>query len=376
MNKIKILYVIGQLGIGGAELQLHELTKKLDKEKYKPIVCCLSGSTLLADKLEREGIQVFVLPKRKFRLSTILKIVRLIRRERVKIVHTYLFAGNIIGLVAGCLAGAPIRIGSCRSMEFLNLKHRLTESLCFRLATKIISNSKKNAELLAKYERLNKKKIITIYNGVNLQKYSPQKISLFPKMQGKEKLGLPADTNPIIGIVANLSPSKNHKCFLSAASIILKEIPSSRFLIVGDGPQREELKGFATELGIRERVVFAGIKYNLSEIISLMDIVVLSSIREGLPSSILEAMAMSKPLVVTNVGGNAEAVVNGRTGFVVASNNPSAIARAAIKILKDKGLAEKMGQEGRKRVEKYFSSGRMVKKTETLYENLLKSKKN
>ncbi len=363
MKKINILYLIIGLEIGGTEIQLLELLKKLDRKKYNPMVCCMKKRGVLADDMEKMGIKIESLNIRnRFNFLALPRLVKILRREGIDILHTFLFRANILGRLTGRMVRVPIVISS---EECIKLKKKkisiLIDRLTSRWADRIVVISEAIKNTLTKREKINPEKIEVIYNGIDL--------SSFRVENKREK-----DSIPKVGIVGRLHPDKGHRYFLKAAAQTIKKEPKVEFLIVGHGPLRGELEDLSNELALSDKVVFVGGRRDIPQIMSSLDILVLSSLEEGLGNVLLEAMACGRPVVATKVGGVPEAVLDGETGILVSPKNPDALAQATLKLLMNRALAKGMGQAGRRRVEKYFSIDRMVKETEKVYNNLIQEK--
>lgn len=377
-KKIRVLYVIGGLSIGGTERQLIELVKNLDRRLYEPLICCERGGDLVVEA-ERLGIKVKILSKKEVSLknpfaflSVVRNIYNLFRDEKIDIlqscsvdIYTY------IGLTLARFAGIPVIISTRRSMEhFKSRFHFLADAIVNRFTDVIIANSEAVKRDVIQKERIEADKIRIIYNGVEPGRYKVR----IDKCQKKMEFGISGNC-PVVGIIANLFYYKGHREFLHSAKVARKKISNVKFLIFGqDNGIKKELETLAVKLGIKRSVVFAGLRHDIPEILQIIDIQVLSSYEEGFSNVILEGMAAGKPLVVTDVGGNPEAVINGKTGIVVPPKNSDKLAEAIIKLLENPQLAQKMGEEGRKRVRENFGIGKMVSQTEDLYNELMRAK--
>jgi glycosyltransferase involved in cell wall biosynthesis len=206
----------------------------------------------------------------------------------------------------------------------------------------------------------------TIYSGIELAEFGR------PGLDGAAKraeLGIPAGV-PVVGTVGRLSSQKNPEDLLIAARTVIQRMPDVRLLIVGDGPLRARVEESARIMGISGNVLFTGIRHDVPDLMASLDVFVLSSLWEGLPRVIPQAMAAGKPVVCTNVDGNAEAVRDGVNGLLVRPKDPDALADAILQLLRNPGLARQMGVEGRKRVA-MFSADRMMEDIEVLYQKLL-----
>lgn len=363
MKRVNILYLVIGLGIGGTEIQLLELLKKLDREKYNPVVCCIKEKGVLADDIEKMGIRVESLSIRnRFNFLALSRLVRILRREGIDILHTFLFWANILGRLAGRMAQVPIIISGERCINLRKKKVAiLIDKFTSRWTDKIVVISKAIKNTLVEREKISSEKIKVIYNGIDLSNFGVE--------NKREK-----DSIPRVGIVGRLHPDKGHRYFLEAAAQIIKKEPKIEFLIVGNGPLRKELEALSNELGLSGKVIFAGECRDILKIISSLDILVLSSLEEGLGNVLLEAMACGRPVIATEVGGVPEVVLDGETGILVPPKSPDTLAQATLKLLMNQAMAKEMGRAGRRRVEKYFTIDRMAKETEEVYNNLVKEK--
>ena len=206
-----------------------------------------------------------------------------------------------------------------------------------------------------------------VYNCVDPRRFAPEKNA---RESVVRELGLPPEAT-IVGVVARLSPEKGHSYLLEAARHVISSLPNVVFLIVGDGPLASELRTKVADLEIRGSVVFSGVRFDVPRILSAIDIFVLPSLVESLPLSVREAMAMSKPVIATNVGGMAEAVIHDVTGLLVPPADPFALAVAIRSLVMDKAKAIEMGRAGRKLVEQKFNYDDWVTNTERIFENAI-----
>jgi len=367
MTKAKIMHLIGSLDVGGTEKMLLSLAENSDKRKYDVSVSCLIREGSLAEEFRRKNIRLHVVGmKNRFDFTVILRLIKLIKREKVDILHTYLFYSNIAGRIAGTIAGVPVIISSERSTsEWKNIIHKTIELLTDFMVDKTIANSQAVKKSLINDVGLSGKKIDVIPNGINLENYD-KKIDTGKK---KKQLGL-TPSKKIVGTVTRLHPEKAPQDFVRAAATLKKKFPDVQFIMVGDGRMRTKLESMVSELGLKEDFVFTGVRDDVSEIIQVMDVFALTSLWEGMPGVVLEAMAWSKPVVATNVGGTPEVVDDGATGFLVPAGDADAAAQATLFLLQNSEKAREMGGEGRRKVESNFALNDMVKQTESLYDKL------
>jgi len=374
-ERINILQVVPGLTVGGTEKMFIQFLPFLSAARYNPLVCCLKGPGVLSHELRERNIEVEYLNMPKGpgllifldSLRAIIILVILMKKRKIDIVHSYLFRANILSRIAARLAGVPIVVSSMRGIEVTRECPLLLERLTSFLIDKFTAVSDAVKTYIIRKARINPRKIVTIRNGIALNRTRVEPIE-------REEFGLNPDV-AIVGMVARLAKEKGHEYFLSAAKIVVTEYPKVHFLIVGDGPQRQKLACLATELGLRDKISFIGYRADVFRILTLFDIFALSTLWEGLPTVILEAMAMSKPVVATNVGGNPEVVLDGTTGFLVPARDPEILAERIVRLLRDESLRRRMGEEGRRRVEEEFTIERMVEETESLYEELFFQKR-
>jgi len=375
-QRLKVVYVMGtgiMVSGGGAERQLIELLKGIDKNRYTPVVCTMFPPYMA--RLERGsnwhairslGVRIYELPKRtKPGPITLYRLYGIMRRERPDIVHAYSFLANWRATIAAVCARVPVVICSDRNVNnWMKWHHCLFERLLTRFRKANVVNAVALKKFLAEREGIPVETIRVIYNGVDLRRFE----TAADVGEVKRELGIPPQA-PVVGLVAVLSDKKDIPTFLRAAVRVKEVIPDTTFLIVGDGPARFELEDLALELGLGDSARFIGHSNAVPRFISAMNISVLSSLREGCSNAILESMAMGKPVVATDVGGNRELVDNGDTGFLVSTSDDEALAEKIVYLLNNPGIANEMGQAGREKTRRLFSVSRMVQETVFLYES-------
>ena len=386
MQKIKVLLLIARLNIGGPAIQAIKLTKLLDKEKFEVSLvtgCEGKDEGNMLSLLGEEEVKPILVPElgREIRLLNDLKVFFklffLIRQEKPDIVHTHTAKAGTLGRLSAKLAGTPIIIhtfhGHIFHSYFGPLKTKvflLIERFLSLFTSRIITISPAQRKEILGLGIGNKKKVICIPLGFDLSKFLDCQEK---KGELREELGLSQD-HLLIGIIARLVPIKGHTYFFEAAKMILDQIREARFIVVGDGELREELKGLAKRLKIEEETFFLGFRSDLDRIYADLDLIVLSSLNEGLPTTIIEAMASAKPVVATRVGGVVDLIEDGVTGLLVPPKNPSRLASACLEVLKDQEQTGKMGQESRRRSFQ-FELNRLIKDIESLYEKEVEGKK-
>ena len=379
---VGVVYVIGTLLVGGTERQLVELIKGLDRSRFTPFVCCIFGSGVLQEELETIGVEVKVFSfvgttggglssKVLVRnIKAFFSLVAYLKKLKPAVLHSNLKLNNLFGATAAKFARIPYIIVGYRNIidetekyPFLLWWERKVNSW----ADTIVTNSQ--AVRYAVKQRLNPSlnKIRVIHNGIDIAQFKKKKNTQL--VIGNISLPI---TEPVITVVANLIPYKGHEDLIRAINIVCQKNANIKCILVGrDDGFGIHLRELVWKLNLQDKIIFAGALFNIPDILALTDIQVLASYHEGFSNVILEGMAAGIPQVVTDVGGNAEAVVDGETGFVVPPKNPEALAGAILRLLEDEELRKKMGQAGQSRVEKYFSLERMIRETEQIYTELL-----
>lgn len=360
----------------GAEKQLYLLASSLNSVDFRSIVVQLGPDNALPFTESNFGtLEVFHFPTgRLYGLNGIHQLSRLLslaRNKRVDIIHTFFEKSEVMGWLTARLAGIPIWITSRRDLGFKRKKiydriFRLTAKDC----KKCIANCNAIKDQIVEQNGLRREDVEVIYNGLDVSPYrQPHGGKEF-----KNSLGI-SDPAPLVGMIANFNfEIKGHVYFLGAAKKILEEIPEVKFILVGDGPLRSRYEEVARELRIRRNVFFLGIRADVPNIISNLDISVLSSTSEGLSNVILESMAAGKPVVATNVGGSKEMIKDGITGYLVPPSDSQSMATAIMDLLRNPEKAVAMGEMGRKEVQEKFTVEAMAKKYEALYFSLLKDR--
>ncbi len=366
-SPVRILYIIGQLSTGGAELQLIQLATHVDRARFTPIVCALSECVPHASELQAAGIQVITLPRKMDPdLTRLWRLPRLVRRCQPHLIHSYLFVANAWARLVGRFLGLPVVISERNTLIQKPRGQRIVDRALAGWASLMIANSQAGARLAIARHEIAPDKVVTIHNGIALERFARTR----DRVEVRRELGLgPAD--PVVGIVARLSQQKDHATLMRAMAHVIEEMPSARLLCVGDGPLRSELQELAADLGLGHATIFAGTRSDVPDLLAAMDVVVLSSRWEGLPNTLMEAMAASRPVVATQVGGIPELVCDGETGLLVPPANLCALAGAILRLLGNAGAAHLMGLRGRMRVERDFRLDKMVAATEAAYETLL-----
>jgi glycosyltransferase involved in cell wall biosynthesis len=361
----------------GPESKALETCSKFNRQKFETTIAYSKGGRLVKE-FENIGVKVEQLDtKSKFNLHEVWYLYRLIKANKINIVQTHGLRVDFFGSLAAKLAGVPhvitrhVALSHHLISEYRRRLYMGFDNRALKSATKIITVSKIVEDDLVLNQGIDRSKIVTIYNGVDLERFS--KVTPQTKVRIREEFGIDS-RNQVVGMIAQLTNWKGIPYFLRAIPSILKRYPNVAFLIVGDGGERKNLEIMAEKVGIAPSVIFTGFRRDIPELISIMDISVLSSLREGLPNVLIESMAMRKPIVATDVGGVSELVINNKTGFLIPPRDSTKLCDAIIKLLEDKEKAEKFGAAGREFAEQKFSLTQMVNKYENLYIQIVENK--
>ena len=368
-----ILYPVNSLAHAGAEQQLLALVRGLNKERFQPIVAPLFPDGVIADRFQGiPGVEVIDLNRRgKFDPSPLWKIGTLLRSRRVEIIQPFLTPSTFFGLLPALAVGTPITIVTercgVRKVRGAGYKtYRTVEDWLTRFADSVVPNSGAGCDILQE-RGIAPEKIRVIYNGLDPERLRVDEARMW---EHRAETGVPTD-GKVVGILATLSPAKDHATFLRAAAIV-GDNPAVRFAIIGDGPLRGELELQARELGIADKVTFFGFQRHVADYVAACDLLVSSSRdNEGCSNSILEAMALNVPVIATDIGGNGELVQDGKTGYLIPAGSDVALAAAIQRVFNDPARTGRLAATARQMTATRFSLDRMVTDYESLYLRLL-----
>ena len=395
MENIKVLHIITRFDKGGSAQNTYLSLLGLKKKNYQ--LSLVSGLSLESEMkheeikakekdiqiLESEGIEFIQCPFLLRRINVIkdikafFDIWRIIKKYNPLIVHTHSSKAGLMGRLAAKLAGTPIIVHTPHGHVFFGyfgpFKTKLFiifEKLASRITDKIVAltNREKKDHILFKIAE--EDKFSVIYSGIELNILKES--SSEEKQNLKKELGIP-ENSLIVGTAGRLVPVKGPEFLVKASKYIISKYPDTYFMFTGDGPLEQDLKRKALEMGISDNIIFLGWRDDLAKIISIYDIFVLPSLNEGMGRVLVEAMALGKSIVASNVGGIPDLVIHGKNGFLVPPKNPRQLAKYIQVLLEDKDKREKMGLAG-KEMASNFSNEIMVEKIANLYKKLLTQK--
>lgn len=354
---------------GGAERQLYELARGLDKNKYKVTIASLECDGKTSRELvEGIGCSLAVFQVvRIYGLSGLMQGIKFyyfLKREKIDILQTYHFSSDIWGTFWAHLAGVRNIISCRRDIGFWrNPKHVRAYRLVNRWVRKIITNSLAGKNMVLQDEKVNLQKIDVIYNGVEI----PSNTASLPSL--RKQLSL-TDGDIVIAHVANLRPVKGHVFLIQALADIASRHKNIKVLLIGEDRLNGEIQSLADNLGLRNHVLFLGKRNDVRELLSISDICVLPSLSEGMSNSILEYMAFGKAIIATNVGGNPELIQNGQTGILVEKESADAFKKALLALIENPQKRKELGESARKKALEDFSMPAMIAKYDSLFSKL------
>jgi glycosyltransferase involved in cell wall biosynthesis len=384
MRPVKILRVIARLNIGGPAIQAIELSARLGYGAFETVLVSGVESPVEGNMLDlaaRRGVRPVVLPGlgRSIRpgrdAATLVRLYRLIRRERPDIVHTHTAKAGTLGRLAARLARVPVVVHTFHGHVFRGYFSRPStaafiriERFLGRFTDRIITLSPGLKVDLAGLGIAPPEKIAVIPLGFDLAPFLTSAGTEF-----RRELGV-ADEAKLVGIVGRLTPVKNHRLFLDVAARLAAARPDVFFVIVGDGELRRDLEKETVRLGLSKRTYFTGWRSDMPRVYSALDVVVLTSRNEGTPVTLIEAMAAGKPVVASRVGGVPDLIGPSDNGILADPSDASGFVGPLQSLIDDAALAEKMGEAGRRRVVKAYAIDRLVRDVTGLYLSLLRDK--
>lgn len=355
---IRVCHVSMCLQTGGLERLLVDFARFHDRKNFELQFVALGGDGQPAADIRATGCSARVLNESlKIRkLQSIVQLVRHLKAQRPQIVHTHNTYAHFYGAIAAKVAGVPVVINTqhgqgCGSSWKAEWQFRIAN----RLTRRVIGVSHDATQLCGHQDPGSQGKFTTIWNGINLDRFS---------YRGPKR-------TPTAISVARLSPLKDFPTLLRAVRLVLAHVPDFRLRIVGDGPERANLESLIGELNIRPHVELLGERHDVPDLLADSGFFVSSSLSEGISLTLLEAMAVGLPVVTTTVGGNPEVVLDGQTGRLASAGDPTALARAIVDLCAERDLWSAMGSLGRQRVEQNFEIRQMIRSYESLYAELL-----
>jgi glycosyltransferase involved in cell wall biosynthesis len=367
---MRIFHMVNSLDMGGSEHQMVEVASRQKVRGYQVIVGCLSSKGSLIENLRQSEISVIEFnPKGAlFRPHGIFQLLRLtwfFVRHPFDVVQVHDLYSTLLGVPAAWLARVPVILSCRRDLShwwwYTPRRRRFLRHVQNR-STYVIANSQAVRDFLVERDGFDPNLIRVIRNGVDLERFTtvrPDRRRLFPHLEAQSRL---------IAVVANMNvETKGHADLIRAAAEVSQKFHDAKFLLIGDGAERIRLEAMTAELGLSKTVLFLGLRTDVPNILACCDLFVLPSWAEGLPNSVLEAMAAGLPVVATRVGGIPEIIDDGENGLLVAPRDSHALAVAILQLLGNEGLAKQLARSAQERAYAQFNFERLLSELDSLY---------
>jgi len=391
MDRTKVVHIITKLELGGAQQNTLFTVAHLTRSMYEPVLISGTEGVLVKDAMKLEDVKVYLIPElvREVRplkdVIALLKLRQILRHLRksteVKvpeansalIVHTHSSKAGILGRWAARLAGIRLIIHSIHGFSFSDFQPSLVktfyiflEKVTSLITAKFIAVSNANIEEGIRKRIFTRDKVILIRSGIEIRKLQEVKVD---RVKMRRELGVDAGI-PLVAMIACFKPQKSPLDFVRIAKIVSDKISDARFLLVGDGILRSKIEKLRERLKIEDKILLIGWRGDIPEIMSCIDILVLTSLWEGLPRVFPQAMASGIPVVATKVDGTPEAIQDGVNGFLLPPGDSEGMAEKIIYLIRHPEKASEMGERGKRLVEE-FDIWKMLEQQEELYAHLL-----
>ncbi|MEW4526869.1 glycosyltransferase [Maioricimonas sp. JC845] len=362
---VPIGFCITELDPGGAERALVSLVRRLDRNRWQPIVYCLSRRGPLGDDLDAAGIPLHCLDAgSSLDAGVVGRLRSRLRQDRPQILQTFLFHANLAGRLAARWAGVPIVVAGIRVAEQEKRWHLLLERLTRRLVTHHVCVSRRVADHAIREMRLDRQRVSVIPNGVEFDRFQSAGAC------DLSQFGIPIESRVLVS-VGRLHPQKGYDLLIEAIAPLLADPPGWQLLIVGEGPARSDLERQIREAGLEGRIHLPGYRDDVPSILAAADAFVLASRWEGMPNVVLEAMAAGLPVVATDVEGIDELIVDGQTGIVCKPKTVHELRRGLERLLSRSDGGAALGVNAQLFVEERFAIESVVRMYDELYVRLL-----
>ena len=366
MNPLRILHITHSLNIGGLERVVVDLAKGFKKKGHVVSICCLDGKDPLGIEAERVGVKVFPLNKKPgIAWSLPHRIAEIIKAEQINLIHTHNEAGLIYGSTAALFAGVRRIVHTEHGKESSYDRKkviRIIERYLLRKVNGVVAVSEDLRTKIVNWHGLQNDKIHVISNGIDIVSFGRKEA----RKVKRSKMGF-KDENFVIGNVASLLFLKNHNFLLGIFRELLKELPTLKLVLIGDGPLRGDLEFSAMKMGISNNVLFLGPRKDVVELLPILDLFVLPSLTEGISLSLLEAMAAGIPVVASAVGGNSEIIESWKNGFLIPLESEEEWVRTMKTIIQNIDLRRSVSKMAEQTVAQRFSLTMMMDRYERLY---------
>jgi glycosyltransferase involved in cell wall biosynthesis len=362
-GNLRVLHVLNTLETGGAEHLVLNLARAIDRDQFELSACSLQGDGEIGAELRGLGVATYSFRRRPgLDAGLVPALVALVRRIGAHVVHTHNVAPWLYAGLAGRLAGAQVCHTEHSGLFPEQRALRRLERALGLVSKAVICDGEEVRRQLVDEQRLSPRNVVTIHNGVDTARFG----RACDVEARRRSLGLPPGA-PVVGTVARLQPVKDQGTLIAAFAQVAAALPEARLVFVGDGPERPKLEALAAAPALAGRVLFLGRRTDVADLLPVFDVFALPSLSEGLPLTLLEAMAAGLPCVATAVGVMPEAIVPERTGLLVPVGDVAALSAALLRILRDRDLGRAWGQAGQRRARELFDLRVMTRRYQDLY---------
>jgi sugar transferase (PEP-CTERM/EpsH1 system associated) len=367
-----ICQLLHALTVGGAEVLAARLARQL-RDRYRFIFACLDQLGTLGQELREEGFPVFVLERRPgvdWRCAS--RLAKLLRRENVDLVQAHQYTPFFYAMAARLLYRRPPLMFTEHGRHFPDYPRRkrmIVNRLLLERRDRVVAVGRAVQQAVVNNEGIPAQRVAVIYNGIDL---SPYRNGVPDRDAVRRELGL-GDWDLVLVQVARLDYLKDHPTAVRMMGQVVRQRPDARLLLVGEGPERGKIEDEIRQRGLEANVRLLGQRGDVARILRAADLFLLTSISEGIPLTVIEAMAAGLPVVATNVGGMTEVVEDGQTALLAPAADDAGLAAAVFRLAEDPELRRQMGQWGRERANEVFSERQMHEQYVRLYDEMLRA---
>lgn len=371
-GRLRILHVLDNLNTGGTELNAVRTAERLDRERFDVRFVCLQPDGPLRARLDAAGIPVRGMPIPSLLSAGAvrrgLELRALVRQEGIDVVHAHDPYANVLAAPWVRTSGRGAVIASHRWWRDVHRPNvRTANRLAYRFAHRVLANSQAVGELVVREEGVPRERLVVIPNFVEEAAFTPLPADRRRELRARYGLG---ENDIAIGVIANLYPVKDHATLLRAVARIAPAWPALKVVLFGDGGERERLQQIAASGGIADRIIMPGRVAHEAGLAGMFDLGALTSVEEGFPNFVVEAMAAARPVVATRVGGIPDAVLPDETGLLVPSGDDAGLAAAIESLLRDPERRHRMGASGAARARALYHLEAVMPALERLYSGL------
>jgi glycosyltransferase involved in cell wall biosynthesis len=369
-SRTVVCQIVHTLNVGGAELLARQFAER-GRDEFDFVFACLDEPGSMADELRRAGFPVEILGRRPgFDFSCVRRLAACFRRHDVRVVHAHQYAPFFYAALARLVGWRRLPIVFTEHgrdyPDFRRSKRVLANRALVRRGDRVIGVGQYVRQALIANEGLRPDKVEVIYNGIDVAAYQSSPAS---RRAARAALRL-ADDEVAVVQVARLNPLKDHATAIHALAHLAASHPLARLLVVGDGEERPRIEALIAELGLARQVRILGTRRDVADLLAAADVFLLSSVSEGIPLTLIEAMAAGLPCVSTAVGGTPEVILDGQTGLLARAGDPADLATKLAIVLDDADLRSRLGSAGRERSRRHFSDADMHASYHAIYRDL------